>query len=50
MIIKVDAEGARVIEQLADLALKQGGLSNLKAVNDLFGKVELIEDKQESEI
>ena len=33
MIIQVDKEGKSAIEQLVDIALKQGGLRNLNAAN-----------------
>jgi len=44
MIIKADQEGIKVLEQLADIALKYGGLANLRAVNELWQKVEPITD------
>lgn len=39
MIIQTDTEGRGVIEQLCDLALKQGGVSNLNQVNTILSSV-----------
>ena len=52
MIIKVDKEGQSVIEQLCDIALKQGGIQNLKQINLTLQSMELLpepekEDKKE---
>lgn len=33
MIIQVDQEGRKVIEQFCDIALKNGGMSNLNQIN-----------------
>ena len=41
MIIQVDQEGKVVIEQLCDIALKQGGVHNLRQVNMIFSSVKL---------
>lgn len=50
MIIKVDAEGKTVIEQLCDIALKTYGLSNLEGVSTILKSIELIKDEnQEAE-
>lgn len=42
MIIQVDQEGKSVIEQFCDLALKQGGLQNLKQINLVLETMVLI--------
>lgn len=39
MIIQVDKEGKAVIEQLCDIALKQGGVNNLNQVNAILKSV-----------
>ena len=39
MIIQTDKEGKDVIEQLCDIALKQGGVSNLNQVNAILKSV-----------
>ena len=47
MVIQSDEEGLKVLEQLCDIALKVGGMSNLKAVNDFWAIVKPIEKKEE---
>lgn len=42
MIIKVDEEGKKVIEQLCDIALKTGGVANLASVTNILEKTEII--------
>lgn len=50
MKIKADNEGFKALEQLVDIALKQGGISNLKAVNQFLNSVEpLVELEMEEE-
>lgn len=50
MKIQADKEGLELIKQLLDLALKQGGLQNLQAVQAaLAGMEELKEDKEKQE-
>lgn len=39
MIIQVDEEGMNVVKQLVDLALKEGGISNLNQVNVILKSV-----------
>lgn len=42
MIIQVDQEGRKVIEQLCDIALKQGGVKNLNQVNSILRSVTML--------
>ena len=42
MILNVDKEGKHVIEQLCDIALKQGGIQNLNQVNFVLKSAKLI--------
>lgn len=42
MIIQVDLEGRKVIEQLCDIALKQGGVKNLNQVNSILRSVTML--------
>ena len=42
MIIKVDKEGKSAVEQLVDIALKQGGIQNLNAVNLILHTIKLL--------
>ena len=45
MKIEADEEGIKILEQLCDIALKVGGMSNLKSVNDFWAIVKPIEKK-----
>lgn len=47
MQIKVDKEGLKAIHALCDVALKVGGLQNLKFVNDVLFRTSVEEPKQE---
>lgn len=47
MKIQADKEGLELIKQLLDLALKQGGLSNLQAVQAALAGLGEIEEKKE---
>ena len=48
MILKADKEGKSVVEQLCDIALKQGGLSNFNQVGLTLKSIELLpEPKKE---
>lgn len=40
MRIITDIEGRKVIEQLCDIALRAGGLQNIKGVSDILIKME----------
>jgi hypothetical protein len=42
MIIKVDKEGADLLQQMADVALKGGGLANFKPISVLLSSMEII--------
>ncbi len=42
MIIKVDSKGKNAIEQLVDIALKQGGLSNFNPAGMVLESIELL--------
>lgn len=44
MVINVDEQGKKSIESLCDVALKTGGLSNLKAVGVILDAVSMIEE------
>ena len=44
MKIKADEEGKRVLEQLADIALKSGGVQSLNAVNEFLSSIEDLEE------
>ena len=41
MVIKTDAEGKNVIEQLCDVALRAGGVQNLQAVTEVLKSIEV---------
>ncbi len=45
MIIKVDKEAQVLLKELCDVALKVSGLANLKGVNAILGKMELLKEK-----
>ena len=49
MIIKVDKEGKNAIEQLVDIALKQGGLANFNAVGIVLHSIELLPEPDKKE-
>lgn len=49
MIIQVDQEGRNVITQLCDIALKQGGVQNLNAVNAIFKSVVVLPTPEDIE-
>lgn len=42
MIIQVDKEGKKLIDLFCDMALKAGGLPNLKQVNTMLDAVVMI--------
>ena len=44
MIIQVDKEGENIIQQLCDVALKQGGIKNLNAINKTLSSLKVIEE------
>jgi len=46
MIIKADKEGANVISQLCDIALKQNGIKDLQSITTILNSIELIEEKE----
>lgn len=46
MKIIADKEGRKKVEELCDLALRGGGLQNLKEVNKILESVEDIEEKE----
>ena len=39
MIIEADKDGIKIIQQLCDVALKTGGVANLKGVNDVLSSL-----------
>ena len=39
MLIKTDKEGREAVQQLCDVALKQGGLQNLNAINTILNSI-----------
>ncbi len=49
MKILTDEEGKKVITQLCDIALKQGGVQNLNPISVILNSIELeeIEEKEE---
>ncbi len=49
MIIKCDAEGKVILEQLVDVSLKTGGIKNLNAALEILKKVEMIEPEEVKE-
>ncbi len=49
MKIKVDKEGMNAIQQMVDIVLKQGGIKNLNAINEILASCEVEEDKKEKE-
>jgi len=50
LVIKVNQAGKSVIEQLCDLALRQGGLGNLNQINLVLKSLILIKSKEEKEV
>lgn len=44
MEIKADKEGLEAIHQMANIALKTGGLQNLQAVQNILSQCELLEE------
>jgi len=44
MKILVDDEGDKMISQLCDVALKSGGISDLKAINTIIASTKRIEE------
>jgi len=50
MIIKVDTEGLRVINQLVDIALKAGGLSNLEGVSKILSSIQQLDGKGDAQV
>ena len=46
MIIKADKEARVAIEQLCDIALKAGGLSNMNGIGNILKSVEDIESEE----
>lgn len=49
MRIIADKEGQAVLQQLADIALKQGGIQNLQAVNQFLQSIQMIEETKVDE-
>lgn len=49
MIIKIDKDGKNAIEQLVDIALKQGGIQNLNAANLILHSIELLPEPEKKE-
>ena len=49
MKIQVDKEGAKAIEQLCDIALRQSGLQNLTPVNQILQSTKLLENEEDEE-
>jgi len=49
LVIKVNSTSKNVIEQLCDLALKQGGLGNLNQINLVLESMVLITPKDEKD-
>lgn len=47
MIINVDKEGRNAIQQLVDIALKQGGIQNLNPANLILGSIKLLPEVKE---
>ena len=45
MIIEADKEGVEVVKQLCDIALKQGGIQNLKGVTEVLAALKEIGDQ-----
>jgi len=50
MIIKADKEGKDILVQLCDIALKTGGLQNMNAVQGILNSIQLIEEKDDSDL
>ena len=51
MIIQVDKDGESAVQQLCDIALKQGGLQNFNQINKILNSVKLLpvlKDKKDS--
>ena len=48
MIIKVDEDGAKIIQSLCDLALKSGGIQNFKMIAEVLNSVKIEEEIPET--
>jgi len=44
MIIKADKEGIQAVQQLCDIALKQGGLQNLAVIQSVLAGISELEE------
>ena len=49
MKILADQEGLGAVSKLVDIALRQGGMSNLDAANKILGSLGPIEEKEETD-
>jgi len=49
MKLQTDKEGKNVIEQLCDIALKQGGIQNFNQVGMVLKSVEMIPEPEKTE-
>jgi hypothetical protein len=47
MIIRVDKEGHDILLQLCDIALRNHGIDNLKQINVILSKVEVLSEIKE---
>jgi hypothetical protein len=50
MVIKTDKKGQEAIQQLCDIALKTGGLQNLKGITTILNSIELFSEGGDKEI
>lgn len=49
MVIQVDAEGKNAVQQLCDIALKDGGIGNLNQVNVILRSVTVLPTPEDEE-
>ncbi len=49
MIIKVDIEGRKALDDLFDVALKAGGIKNFNAISKIMDAVEALEEPEPEE-
>lgn len=49
MLIQVDKEGRETVQNLCDIALKVGGIQNLRSVNIILSQIKMIEPEKKEQ-